>query len=233
MINTLHDIVAEVTNRIGITTNSTFFTSTKINSVCVDAYNWSVALYQWPMLETAKKTTTQVNQYYYDYPEGFMTDSVARVIVDGDLYELKNFDDFLNYKYETAVTTVSGKKIAADYGKQIFIYPTPTVANLDIMIWGLEMPDELTENEDTIFTDSDIMGNEAVVKKALSVLLAQANRKQEGQAEEAEAIAMLANLYSKILKRQAKYQRLDKQMFNVPDFFGNNNEEVEDNIGNF
>jgi hypothetical protein len=94
------------------------------------------------------------------------------------------------------------------------------------------MPDEITENEDTIFTDSDIMGNEAVVKKALSVLLAQANRKQEGQAEEAEAIAMLANIYSKILKRQAKYQRLDKQMFNTPDFFGDDT-NAEDNIGNF
>ena len=233
MINTLHDIVAEVINRIGITTSSTFFTPTKINSVCIDAYNWSVALYQWPMLEVAKTTTTVASQYYYDYPEGFMTDSVARVIVDDDLYELKNFDDFLNYKYQTTVTSLAGKKIAADYGKQIFLYPTPTTSGLNIHIWGLEMPDEITENEDTIFTDSDIMGNEAVVKKALSVLLAQANRKQEGQAEEAEAISMLANIYSKILKRQAKYTRLDKQMFNVPDFFGNNNEEVEDNIGNF
>jgi hypothetical protein len=184
------------------------------------------------MLEVAKTTTTVASQYYYDYPEGFMTDSVARVIVDDDLYELKNFDDFLNYKYETAVTTISGKKIAADYGKQIFLYPTPTQSGLNIHIWGLEMPDEITENEDTIFTDSDIMGNEAVVKKAVSVLLAQANRKQEGQAEEAEAISMLANIYSKILKRQAKYQRLDKQMFNVPDFFEEDG-TGEQNTGNF
>jgi len=229
MINTLHDIVAEVTNRIGITTSSTYFTPTKINSVCIDAYNWAVALYQWPMLEIAKTTTTVATQYYYDYPDGFMTDSVSRVIMDGDKYELKAFDDFLDYKYQT--TPVPTGKIAADYGKQIFIYPTPTQSGLNIHIWGLEMPDQLTENEDTIFTDSDIMGNEAVVKKALSVLLAQANRKQEGQAEEAEAIAMLANIYSKILKRQAKYTRLDKQMFDVPDFFGE--EDVSEIIGNF
>lgn len=231
MLTTLENIELEIANRIGVTVGSTFFTSSKIHTTAVDAYNWSCTLYQWPMLETAKKTTTQANEYYYDYPAGFITDSIFRVIVDGERYELKNFDDFLDYKHIT--TGYKDKKIASDYNKQIFLYPTPTVADLDIIIFGLQMVDEIETTDETIFTDSDILGNEAVVKKAVSVLLAQANRKQEAQAEEAEAIAMLNIIYSKILKRQGKYQRLDKQMFNTPNFFGDNTKDIKDNIGNF
>jgi hypothetical protein len=233
MLETLGDIVTEITNRLGTTVGSTFFTPTKIQATAIDAYNWATSIYQWPQLEIAKITTTVKDQYYYDYPEGFIVDSVSRVIVDDDLYEIKNFDDFLNYKYiETGEKDLT---ISSDYGQQIFLYPTPTVDGLNIIIFGLQVATPLEDDDDeTIFTHEGIMGNEAVVKKSLGVLLPQANRKQEGQAEEAEAIAILSNMYSKILKRQAKYQRLDKQMFEVPDYFaGNVDQEVKNNIGGF
>ena len=228
MIQNLTDITTEITNRMGATVGSTFFTTEKIKTTAIDAYNWATSLYQWPQLETAKITPTVATQYYYDYPEGFQVDSVSRVIVGEDLYAIKNFDDFLNYKYFTK----GDENIASDYGQQIFLYPTPTTNGTDIIIFGLKMADALVNYEDeTIFTHEGVVGNEAVVKKAVGVLLAQANRKQEGQVEDAEAISLLANLYAKIIKRQAKYQRLDKQMFEVPDFFAPN--KTEDIIGNF
>jgi len=231
MIETLADIVSEITNRLGTTVGSTFFTPTKIKETAIDAYNWASLLYQWPQLETAKETTTVANQYYYDYPEGFITDSVSRIIVGDDLYEIKNFDDFLNYKYQT--TDNDDLNIASDYGQQVFIFPTPTANGTKIIIFGLQFATPLVNDEDeTIFTHEGIIGNEAVVKKALGVLLPQANRKQEGQVEEQEAIAILANMYSKILKRQAKYQRLDKQMFDVPDYYSGG-DSTEDTIGEF
>jgi len=233
MLEDLADIVAEITNRLGTTVGSTFFTQAKIKTTAIDAYNWATALYQWPQLETAKTTTTVASQYYYDYPEGFQIDSIMRVVVDDDLYEIKNFDDFLTYKYSDTVD--ADAYYASDYGQQIFIYPTPTVNGLNIHIFGLKVATPLVENTDeTIFTHEGIMGNEAVVKKSLGVLLPEANRKQEGQAEEAEALAILSNMYSKILKRQAKYQRLDKQMFDVPDYWGDNaSEDIKNNIGEF
>ena len=232
MIETLANMVAEVTDRLGTTTGSTFFTQAKIQRTVIDAYNWATQLYQWPQLEKAKITTTFSGQYYYDYPEGFLTDSIMRVVVDGDLYDIKNFDDFLNYKYQS--TGNKDLKIASDYGQQVFLFPTPTQTGLDIVLFGLEAATPLANNGDeTIFTNEGIVGNEAVVKKALSVLLPQAGRKQEGQLEESEAISILANLYSKILRRQAKYQRLDKQMFDVPDLFGKNLNNSSDKIGNF
>jgi hypothetical protein len=232
MLENLGNIVTEITNRLGTTVGSTFFTPTKIKSTAIDAYNWATLLYQWPQLETAKITHTVIGQYYYDYPEGFLIDSVSRVIVGDDLYEIKNFDDFLNYKYIT--TGTKDETIASDYGQQIFIYPTPTVNGTDIIIFGLQAATPLVNDVDeTIFTHEGIMGNEAVVKKSLGVLLPQANRKEEGQIEEQEALSILANLYSKILKRQAKYQRLDKQMFDVPNYYGSSSSDIEDRIGNF
>ncbi len=233
MLETLGDIVTEITNRLGATVGSTYFTPAKIKTTAIDAYNWATALYQWPQLETAKITTTVANQYYYDYPEGFQVDSIMRVVVDDDLYDIKNFDDFLTYKYSDTVD--SSVYYASDYGQQIFLYPTPTATGLNIYIFGLKVATALVElTDETIFTHEGIMGNEAVVKKSLGVLLPEANRKEEGQAEEAEALAMLSSMYSKILKRQAKYQRLDKVMFEVPDYFsGNNDEELENDIGEF
>jgi len=231
MLSNLGDIVEEITRRLGTTVGSTFFTPAKIKDTAIDAYNWACLLYQWPQLETAKITPTIANQYYYDYPEGFLLDSVSRVVVGNDLHEIKNFDDFLNYKHIT--TGEKDLHIASDYGQQIFIYPTPTVNGTDIIIFGLQAATPLSADADeTIFTHEGIMGNEAVVKKSLGVLLPQANKKQEGQAEEAEALAILANLYSKVLKRQMKYQRLDKQMFDVPDYFAGSG-DTQQNTGNF
>jgi len=233
MLENLGNIVTEITNRLGATVASTYFTPTKIKTTAIDAYNWATSLYQWPQLEIAKTTTTVSGQYYYDYPEGFQIDSIFRVVVGDDVYAIKNFEDFLDYKYQNSDN--DEHKLSSDYGQQIFIFPTPTASGTTMIIFGLKVATPLANDADeTIFTHEGIIGNEAVVKKALGVLLPQAKQKQEGQSEEAEAIALLATMYAKILKRQSKYQRLDKAIFDVPDFFGaNSNDSIKNNIGGF
>ena len=230
MLDTLGDIISEITRRLGVSTTATYYSSDKIKAAAIQSYMWAVSIYMWPFLEKAKKTVTVANQYYYDYPPKLMSDSITRVIVDGVKYEQKNFDDFLNYRDFTI--GVKTRNIFADFGRQVFLFPTPTENDKELLIFGFEEVEPLAENEDeSIFTGSESVVNEGIVKKALSILLPSSNRKKEAQAEEQEAIALLAAVYSKILQRQGKYQRLDKPMFNVPDMFGPDNSKNV--IGNF
>lgn len=233
MLLTRKDMVDETLRRLGVSGVSTFFTRAKVEEAVSTAYAWARSLYEWPHQERAKKTVTVADQYFYDYPETLLTDSITRIIVDGDLYEIKDFDDFLNYKHQTDGDKTL--KIASDYARQFFLYPTPTVSDLTIIVFGLEdQGSDFADDEDTtFFTTAEPAANEAIVKQALAILLPQAKQKKEGQAEESEAIGLLANAYNKLLKRKAKHQRLNKPQFEVPDFFANPLRRIRTRIGNF
>lgn len=216
-------------SRLSVTSSSTFYTLTRVKSAINDAYIWAGGLFLWPATRKAKTTSTQEDQYYYDYPVGFKTDSVFRIDIDGQEYDPKSFEDFLDYRRDNPTST---KRIFASYGKQYFIFPTPTADgsnNLDV--WGHEAVTTLSADGDkTIFSDSEPEGNEAIVKQALAVLQAKGKDKKLGQVEDAEAKQILAAIYSKQLAQQQKYQRLDHPKFEVPNYFSG---AIVQSIGRF
>jgi hypothetical protein len=214
---TFKEMRDELLARLIVANNSTLYTDARLSLLIKHAYIWVTDQYLWPQLERAKYTNTAASQYYYDNPTTFKTDCVTRVIVNELEYDRKNFEDFLDYKqnYPTDVT----KRIFADYGRQIFLFPTPT-AILKLEIWGLIQPEPLSADADmTIFSDSDENGNEAIVRKALSVAIGKTNNNL-ALSEENEAKSILATIYNKILQRQQRDQRLDHAFFNVSDMFG-------------
>lgn len=228
-MQTYTDLQNELLSRLMASGNSTLYTTTRIQSLIKDAYMWATTLYQWPVLEKAKTSHTIANDYYYDYPAEFRTDSIIRVIIDDKEYNRKAFEDFLDYRDENSTDTDT--RIFADYGRQVFVFPTPTVTgsnNLDV--WGCIQATQLVSGtDDTIFTHHDESGNEAIVKKALSVAWAKTNKQLSVQ-EENEAKDILATIWKKIAERQQRDQRLDHPIFNVSDMFGHAN--VSD-IGKF
>jgi hypothetical protein len=218
-MQTYTEMQTELLSRLLAANSSTLFTTARIQSVIKDAYMKATSAYLWPMLESAKYTDIKANQYYYEYPTYFRTDSVFRVVISGKLYERKDFEDFLNYKLENP--NDKDTLIYADHARQIFIFPTPTAnATAAFETWGHIQATQLSAGSDlTIFSSSDESGNEAVVKLAFAVLLSKIN-KNLAVAEEAEARALLATIYSKILQRKQRDQRLDHAFFTVPDLFG-------------
>ncbi len=227
------DLIVGVQDGLVASGVSSFYSPDIIKRAIIKAYNEAQNLFQWPMLEKAKEVQggTIAGIYYYDYPPKFLTNSISRVIINGIPYGMKNFDDFLNWKYQTT-NKQSGVYICANFGRQIFIDPTPTANGLEMFLWGLEMAPVLSANGDpTIFTNNEPMGNEAIVKIAIGKLKPRANKKQEGQTEEQEGTAMLATVYQKIMARRMSEQRLNKPMFNVPDLFARANRKGP--IGNF
>src|SRR3990167_28388 len=207
---------SELLSRLQVADNSTLYTTSSVQTLIKDAHMWATALHPWPSLRKAKTTSTD-GSYYYDYPANFKTDSIFRVIIDEIEYNRKNFEDFLDFKENNSGRT--DKKIFADFGRQIFIFPTPSIGTDNFDVWGEYQVTQLSGASDTtIFTYSDETGNEAIVKKALSVALAKTN-KQLATQEETEAKNILDGIYRKILQRQQRDQKLDQPMFNVPDFF--------------
>lgn len=225
-MQTYTELQSELLSRLQVADNSTLYTTTRVQSLIKDAYMWATSIYLWPELEKAKTTSTST-AYYYDYPSDFKTDSITRVIIDTKEYDRKAFEDFLDYKDKNPTDT--NTRIFADHGRQVFIFPTPTAGSSNFDIWGLVQATQLSLGADvTIFSSHDDAGNEAVVKKALSVALAKIN-KAMAQQEEAEAKGILGTIYGKILQRQQRDQRLDHARFEVPNFFG----KQVGNIGKF
>lgn len=222
MILTFDDIKTRVTSKLKATASSTAYTPTKISNAVIDANDWAAGLYNWPHLEKAKITKTKAGYYYYDFPPTFLTDSIVRLVISGQPYDSTDFNDFLNYKYKTN-TNETGKFLFAVFNRQYFIDPVPTVDNLDLFVFGLEAVATLVNPLDkTIFSNAEPSANLAIVKKAYAELLPKSEKKL-AQAEEDDAVKMLANAYSKILKRQNKYKTLNRPMFVVPNMFPRSN----------
>jgi hypothetical protein len=217
-MQTYTELQTELLARLMAASNSTLYTTTRIQTLIKDAHTWATSRYMWPQLEKAKTTHTQADHYYYDYPGDFRTDAIIRIIIDDERYDRKAYEDFLDYK-DNNPTDLS-THIFADYGRQIFIFPTPaTTGSSNFDVWGCIQATQLSAGTDeTIFSNHDESGNEAIVKKALSVAIGKQN-KQLAVQEETEAKEILAVIWDKISKRQQRDQRIDHPMFSVPNYF--------------
>lgn len=194
-------MLAELGSRLMVADNSTLFTSARKANLIKDAHLWATSYKEWPELVRAKTTTTTTDEYY-DYPDEFRTDSVIRLIINSNKYDKKNYEDFLDYLDE--------------HSDNLDSY----TAGLTMDVYGSIQPEELTDT--SIFSQSDDSGNEAIVKKALSVALKKSSPQVAIQ-EEAEAKIILDNIWKRIALRQQREERLDHPFFNVPDFLGKTN----------
>ncbi len=173
------ELQTELDNRIASAKVSGFWSSAMkkqwINTAGERACNY----HRWKALEYALKTTTKANQEYYDYPSAFQEDSIYYAEVDGEEYTGVSWDDYQNYK-----ANGSTDKIIASHDGFYFINPTPTVADLEIAIWGIRKWVKLVENTDTPVTPSEM--DEAIIKLALATCLQKERRYAEASAETAE-----------------------------------------------
>lgn len=181
--------------------NSTLYPTTRLQQLIQDSYYKCSSLHEWPSLVRAKTTTTTTDEYY-DYPDEFRDESIVRLIINGKRYSKKNYEDFMDYKIDQAS------------------YLNPFTAGYVVDVYGCIQPEAFVTNNDlTIFSLSDDSGNEAVVKKALSVALAKSDP-NTSILEENGANTLLDTMWNKIKKRQQREERLNHPFFVVPDFFG-------------
>jgi hypothetical protein len=186
------------------------------------AYRKSAGLFRWPETEDAKKTSTEENQEYYDYPQNWRPDSVWKVTVDDvDYGDPLSFKDYL---YEKEEDLPSGKEYMwTSQWRRFFLYPTPTTnGSNNITVWGQEIVAKLADDTDvTIFSYSMPECNDAIVMEAVAILKSKGNDSKTGEMVSIEAKKILATSWSKVRQEQAKYEKT-LPFFDVPDLFAGN-----------
>lgn len=219
--------------------NSTFYSLALIKRVINRAKRKVEALYRWPALEDAKKTSTIANQEYYDYPQSWRDDSIWKVWVDSDD---NNFGDplvFGDYLYEKENDFPAGDKyIWANHNRKFFIQvngvaPTSNGDN-NIKIWGIKVTAALSADDDTtIFSYSMPEVNEAIVMEAVKILKSKGGEEQTGQMLSTEAKGIIALAWSRLKQDKAREEKTTP-LLEVEDMFKANKANRKDNnIGKF
>jgi len=238
-MNLFSDLIQAVQDDLTVDANSSLFTPNIIKRAINRAYIKSSSFFNWPELEDAKKTSSESGQEYYDYPQTWRSDSVARVEMDGDQYgetpdgSPMNWNDYLQWRNDPNNASSTTKKWSTQK-RRFFIYPVPTTnGDNNIHVWGQRVPDSLSNDGDvTIFSYSMPEGNEAIVLEAVAILKSKGENENSSQFRSTEAKQILIVAWGKIQKQQGKYEKT-QPFFDVPDLFGNSADAVKNKIGQF
>lgn len=209
-----------VQNDLTVGSESSLYPLATIKLAINRAYRKAGALFRWPKLDDAKKTSTIVNGEYYDYPDSWRPNSIWKLVVDDQDYgDPLAFKDYL---YEKENSLPSGLTyIWSNQWTRFFIYPLPTTTgSYNISIWGQKVVSTLTADGDTtIFSYNMPECNEAIVLEATAILRAKGEDKNTSMFKSNEAKQILAVAWGKIREEMAKYERT-VPMLNVTDMFG-------------
>jgi hypothetical protein len=231
-MDTLGDIRVAAQDDLTIGDESTLYSPNLIDRAINRAYRKAAGLFPWPELQDAKKTSTQANQEYYDYPQNWRSNSIWRLAIIGeDEVDPRygedpdgsplSFDDYLNWKEDYPDST---DKKWANQWRRFFIWPVPTIqGNNNILVWGIKVVSTLVnDNDTTVFSYSTPEANEAIELEAVAILKAKSDDDKSAQFRSAEAKQILAVAWGKIAREQAKYEK-NQPFFEVNDMFGNGN----------
>lgn len=206
-----------------------------INEGCKQA--WSLA--RWSFTEASKTwtlVTQDVTDGYVNLPEDIMPSSIFSVWIDGEEAERRDivslrrylqanptgtkliFAIYKNNLYFNA-NTISAGVIVDAYGKKRFVPFTSSSATSDLLPFSIGADQ---------FEDA---GNNATVRLAYAEALGSEKKKNYAQAEveRKKAMAILTPLAEETKEDRANEQLESKPMFDVPDFFGGENQSS--NIG--
>src|SRR3990167_6002345 len=231
----LSDIRQAIQDDLTVGNESNLFHTALIDRAINRSYRKAGGLFRWPKLEDYKKTSTQTNQEYYDYPSTWRPDSIFRLEVDDDQYgedpdgSPLAFEDYLTWRADEDNDNSTDKKWANQHTRY-FIYPVPTsVGTNNITVWGMKNVSSLTSDSDTtIFSYNMPECNEAVELEALAILKGKGEDDKGSQFKSLEAKQILTVAFNKIKAEQFKYER-NQPFFEVTDMF----RKTRSRIGNF
>lgn len=239
LMDTFADLVSAVQGDVTVDSTSSFITPTYIKQAVNRAYYKAAGMHRWPQLEDAKKTSTDIDQEYYDYPQNWYPQSAWKLKVDGVDYG----DPLLFKDYEFEKDNQLPSRLQYMWGSQaqrFFIYPTPsTDSNNNISIWGAKAVDSLVGDSDTtIFSYIMRDCNHAIVLEAARIIKMKGEDMQDtiipriGEMRDLEAQDILMKAWNRIRMELVKREKT-QPMFEVPDMFGNRSNNLRSKIGDF
>lgn len=237
LMDTFLELQQAVQSDLTIGDESSLYPPEAVKLAINRAYTKAAGLFRWPETEDAKKTSTQANQEYYDYPQNWRSNSVWKVMIDGVRYGESPdgsplvFQDFLQWKEDNPNST---EKKWANQWRRYFVSPIPaTQGDNNIWVWGYRVVDKLVEDaEVTIFSYSMPECNEAIVLEAVAILKSKGENENSAQFRSNESKQILVLAWAKIKQDNSKYAK-NAPIWDVPDFFGKGSRGGDDPTGNF
>ena len=228
-MDTLANLVQAVQDDLTVDDNSSLYAQPIIKRAINRAYRKAAGLFPWPELQDAKKTSTQANQEYYDYPQAWRSNSIWKLtILDSDSKDERygespdgsplSFDDYLSWKEDYPDST---DKKWANQWRRFFIWPVPTTTGSNnLHVWGIKNTTALSDDSDTtVFSYSTPEANEAIELEAVAILKSKGDSEKSAEFRSTEAKQILVGAWGKVKKELAKYEKR-QPMFDVPNFYG-------------
>jgi len=214
----LGELRQAIIDDISVETTDVFYTTALLNRYINRAVKWAANFRNWQETQRAVKRDSEANQEYYNYPENFKTDSIEFLTYNGKRYKKVLFREYEEYKEDHS--NGGNKKIWADYRRRYFIHPTPPAdGTKNILIWGHEVPDELSDDADEHPFDNQSMVEEAIQLYALGLTLRKGRGSfyEKGRAMMGDALVLLTEAWDNQLSDQADYMSETTEAFEHTD----------------
>jgi hypothetical protein len=208
------DLQAEVLVELGSDTTSSFYTEKNIRDWLDASHKWAAAYHKWPQTEYKDKSGAFTSgTETYSYPNaGFRTDSIRILQIGSDLFQKKNFEDYLKYRENYPDRD---DKYFSDYGRTLYV--NPNCSSGTIYAYGQLTPKTLgsvaSSTASTVFANSEDEVDEAIIEKTISLAFRKAKKINESIAYENSAKQKLEEAWKRITDEQASYQNISKNMF--------------------
>jgi len=227
------ELVSTVQSDQTIGAESSLFPPDVVKLAVNRAYRKVGGLFRWPETEDAKKTSTEANQEYYDYPQNWRPESIWKIKVDGaDYGDPLVFKDYL---YEKEHNFPAGlQRMWASQWRRFFLYPTPSAdGSFNICVWGQKIVDKLVNDNDvTIFSYSMTECNDAIVMEAQAILKNKGEDTNANAMLNGQALQIVTVAFGKVKQEMSKYQRTTGE-WAMPDFFSSRSTGLRYKIGQF
>lgn len=230
------DLKTAIRDDLSIVAGDLFYSDAYIQRIVNRAVQWLAGLHMWQQTQYAYKYTTvadDVGDEYINYPEDFQTDSVWKLIVDGENFVRTNFSEYLRYQEEEQGSATD--KIFSDHARQIFMNPAPASVGLVISIHGNKIPATMSADAATHPFLGETNFEELIIKYAIGLALKKGRGTlyAQGVAECNDAASIADKLWEIQKKEQAKYMTKDLEMFQHFDILPQNGGERRTQRGNF
>lgn len=196
------------------------------------AKDWALSYKKWPFLE-AKGTDLIDATGNYPYSTLMKTKSCFLITVAGERFVKINYEDYLKYLEEFS----SGdNKVWAEFDRTIYINGNACSVGDAVLMYGqIGVIDLVGDTTTTPFADAEPSGDEAVIKKAVSLALRKDKKRLvESTRVEAEAKDILNAIWDRLQEAKPREVRKARPMFKRINIIkGTTRESNRDNIGRF
>lgn len=218
MLNTLGDIEQDVLVKLQSSTSIAFHTEAILDEWINIAHRFTAGYKKWPFTEGRVSTTyaslvtDETDNLRGEYPEGWKHDSIRILQVGGKRFQKTNYEDFLIYREEQEGGT---DKIFTDFGGNYYINPNADASG-SVVVWGQYTPaqfDNTDKTAQTVFSNRDEDGNEAIVEEVLSYALSRQRNVEESLLHHQRAVQILEGIWQRMKDEQFGYQTKDRGIF--------------------